>query len=164
MLSNGLLETPTSDAERHAQERMREVHDLNDQRASDRRGEDNKKEGCEALVRGSSRRGALLRSCPPASPPPLLRCAVHPTGLSHPRAVVNRGARPSASGRGCLKTLTLCTLREIRPLRSRQDRRSRLRKWFDYPREHDRRTISQSLGPKLPFNSSASKMQRGAAC
>ena len=52
----------------------------------------------DALVRGSGRRGALLRSCPPASPPPLLRCAVHPTGLSHVRAAVDRGARPSASG------------------------------------------------------------------
>jgi DNA-binding transcriptional regulator GbsR (MarR family) len=30
MLRNALLESPTSDAERHAQERMREMHDLID--------------------------------------------------------------------------------------------------------------------------------------
>ena len=40
----------------------------------------------ECPMRGSGRRGALLRSCPPASPPPLLRCAVHRTGLSRSRA------------------------------------------------------------------------------
>ena len=45
MPRNALLETPTGDAERRAQELLCEVHDLNDQGAFDRRGKDNKKEG-----------------------------------------------------------------------------------------------------------------------
>jgi DNA-binding transcriptional regulator GbsR (MarR family) len=45
MPRNALLETPTGDAERHAQELLCEMHDLNDQGAFDRRGKDNKKEG-----------------------------------------------------------------------------------------------------------------------
>ncbi|WP_323502184.1 hypothetical protein [Variovorax sp. RTB1] len=45
MPRNALLETQTGDAERHAEELLREMHDLNDRGASDWRGKDNKKEG-----------------------------------------------------------------------------------------------------------------------
>lgn len=45
-----------------------------------------------------------------------------------------------------MKTSAARAFRESRPHRSRQDQRSRLQEWFGYPRKHDLRAFSHSLG------------------
>jgi hypothetical protein len=68
-----------------------------------------------------------------------------------PSTPVAASAGKAECGRGCVKTLEECVLFESRPLRSRQDQRTRRREWFGHPRKHRLRAFPHSLGHNQPL-------------